>query len=206
MKLQNIEYNSNYFTQIMELLKKTWDFSLHFKNLKDENYLYGIYLKKVLINCSYKKVIVDESGKVQGSIFAQINNYSNRLKMFRLNTSIFFHVLKGSFGKRAVAFKFFHQYIRECNKLYEKPKFDREVYLLMVSSNTKGKGIGKLLIDDYVNECKKNSIKKIGLQTGADCDYRFYDHLGFTRENAIYTDMYIKGNEKENFFIYTKII
>lgn len=203
MKIDCKQYDSNYHDKITDLLKLTWDFSLHFKNLKDNDVLYSLYFDGILIKCSYGKIVVDEKDQVLGVIFAEMNKKSNKWKMFKLNTKIFIGAIKGEYGERKAAFSFFNQYIRECKILYKRANFDNEVSLLMVSPLSKGMGLGKKMINNYREECKKNKISKIGLQTGSDCDYHFYEHLGFIRESSMYSDMYEKGIEEDNFFIYT---
>lgn len=204
MKIENKPYNSNYFDKIIDLLKETWDFTLHFNDLENSDVLYSLYFKKILSNCSYRRIVIDENDQVLGVIFAEMNERSNKFKLLQLNSKIVIETIKGNFGRKKTAFLFFKQYLKECKALYTKSNFDNEIFLLMISPHSKGMGLGRILVGKYIIECRKNKVKKIGLQTGADCDYHFYDHLGFKRESAMYTDMYIKGNEKENFFIYTK--
>jgi ribosomal protein S18 acetylase RimI-like enzyme len=204
MKIENKPYNSNYFDKAIDLLKITWDFTLHFKNLKNSDVPYTYYLEEVLINCSYRRVIVNEKDELLGFIFAEMNEGSTKWNIFKLNTRIFFSTLKGNFGERRTAFSFFRQYVRDCKSLYAGSDFENEVYLLSVSPKAKGLEIGKKLINNYIKECRNNKVRKIGLQTASDCNYHFYDHMGFERESAIYTDMYEDGHEDDNFFIYTK--
>ncbi len=203
MKIENKPYNSNYFDKAVDLLKETWDFTLHFKNLKDLDVPYNYYLQEVLINCSYCRILVDEKDQVLGFIFAEMHEKSNKWKLFKLNAKILISTLLGDFGKRSDAFSFFWQYSRDCKALYKGSRFDNEVYLLAVSQKAKGKGLGKKLINNYLKECRNNKISKIGLQTASDCNYNFYDYMGFERESSMYTDMYEPGKEDENFFIYT---
>lgn len=204
MKTENKTYNPKYFQKTIDLLQQTWDFTSHFKNLKNKSIPYNYYLEEVLIYCSYSRVIVNEKDEILGFIFAEMNETSSHLDIFKLKTRMFLSTLKGDFGQRRAAFSYFRQYTKECKQLYKGSTFDNEVYLLSVSPKAKGLGIGKKLINNYMAECRKNKIRKIGLQTGSDCNYHFYDHMGFKRESAIYTDMYEDGHEDENFFIYTK--
>ncbi len=206
MNLKNKEYEDKYFSQAVELISSTWDFTTHFENLKNENFPYKLYMKYTLLSCSYGRVIVDESDNLVAMFFGEIENSQNKLKIKIFELRIWLHAIFGNFGKRSVAISFFKKYQKECKKLYSGASFDKEVHLLAVSPLAKGKGLGKKLINEYINKCRKNNIKKIGLQTGADCNYRFYNHLGFDRESSIFSTMYIKGDERTNFFIYTKEI
>ncbi|MGH4038090.1 MAG: GNAT family N-acetyltransferase [Sphaerochaeta sp.] len=157
-----------------------------------------------MIQCSYTRIVVNEKDQILGLIFAEMGKKKTKLKMLHLHAKILLSTLKGEFGNRLTALSFFRLYEKDCHTLYSEADFESEVYLLMVSPLAKGHGLGKSFIKQYLKDCREQGIKKIGLQTATDCDYHFYDHLGFKRESAISTELYDEGKEDENFFIYTK--
>lgn len=202
MNLITKDYNNKYFEKCCELLAVNWDFYSHFDSVKNKSIPYKLYFKRTLIESSYKKIVVNDNDDLMGMIFAEITP-RNKLYLTLYNIYVLWYLLIGKLGKRRAAFKFLDKYRRTCKKLYSKASFDGELFLFVVSEKSRGLGIGKTLYKNYLKECKINNINKIGLQTGADCDYKIYDHLGFKRESALYTDMYIKGKEDTNFYIYT---
>ncbi|MBK5200803.1 MAG: GNAT family N-acetyltransferase [Spirochaetaceae bacterium] len=206
MNLTNKEYEDKHFDKAVELISATWDFTTHFKNLEKVNIPYIFYLKHILLSCSYKRVVVDEKDNLVGFFCAEIKDRKNAKSIKLLEYQIWLNALIGNFGNRRKAMEFFKKYQKECEELYSGASFDKEVHLLAVSPLCKGKGLGKKLINDYMKKCKTKNIKKIGLQTGSDCNYKFYNHLGFDRENSLFSTLYIQGIEEDNLFIYTKEI
>ncbi len=56
-------------------------------------------------------------------------------------------------------------------------KSNDEVTLLILNSSTKGKGCGRRLLEDFANERKEKL--PIILTSDKDCNYHFYEHMGY---------------------------
>ncbi len=57
-----------------------------------------------------------------------------------------------------------------------------EVVLLILSSKTKGKGFGRLLMETYLRQ-RQDALPTV-LTSDPDCNYRFYERLGFRKVDA----------------------
>lgn len=57
-----------------------------------------------------------------------------------------------------------------------------ELRLLMLDKSARGMSVGSQLLDHAQESMRASGAKSYYLYTDSDCDYSFYDHLGFTRE------------------------
>jgi ribosomal protein S18 acetylase RimI-like enzyme len=55
------------------------------------------------------------------------------------------------------------------------------ILLLVVSSEARGKGLGKRLLDQARDHFRRHNAKSFWLVTDTDCDWPFYEHLGLER-------------------------
>ena len=89
-------------------------------------------------------------------------------------------------------------------KMVNKLKGDyEEVVLLILSSSTKGKGCGRKLLEDFYNT--RNKSLPLIIMSDKDCNYHFYEHLGYKKIDEIieYYDFF--GNKKSlEAFLYVK--
>lgn len=53
-----------------------------------------------------------------------------------------------------------------------------ELVLLIVSSDMKGKGIGRMLLGEAASFLKNQGCRGMQISTDTDCNYGFYEHLG----------------------------
>ena len=62
------------------------------------------------------------------------------------------------------------------------PDHDSEVMLLIVSPSFQGRGIGRKLVEAYVDFCTEKGRKAVYLVTDTLCGFGFYEKLGFRKE------------------------
>lgn len=88
--------------------------------------------------------------------------------------------------------------LKECKKDYE-----GEVAFFAVSSEARGKGIGKKMFYDMLEYMKTQNINNFYLFTDTSCNYGFYEHQGMIRRNQKSHSFIIEEKEtKMTFFIY----
>jgi len=180
------KYSNIHFDSCVELIKSTWCFHLDFINIPNESVVYEYYLKTCLNWNQHLDVILDKNSNVKGVLFGSKEDSSfikellfsrkerqiNKWKNQHLNT--------GAFGERKKAekllanFKFNDQQGEKDAEL-----FDSEINLFIVSPELKGRGLGRKLMDRYMDFCRSNEIATAFLWTDADCNYSFYQKYGF---------------------------
>lgn len=78
---------------------------------------------------------------------------------------------------------------------------DAEVVLFVVAARYRSKGVGKTLMQRFLNHARERRARRVTLQTDSTCNWRFYEIYGFERiatfPDAVTT--YLTGREMEGF-------
>ncbi|QUH29737.1 GNAT family N-acetyltransferase [Vallitalea guaymasensis] len=204
MKFKFVKYKSSYTLDAAKMMRKTWHYDKCFEGIKDNIYFYKIFFKYSMIASDYHDLIVDENDKLVGILMARsINKKKLSLNYIGLGINFIFRWLTGEFGKRIQAIKNISIMVKDNEKIMKDvKKYDNEITLFFVDENTRGNGLGKKLMNRYINYCKNQGIRNIILMTDAGCNYGFYEHYGFKRINAIHSDLFAKPEIEYNGFAY----
>lgn len=81
-------------------------------------------------------------------------------------------------------------------------KYDGDIIIFIVDKKYQGNGYGSELLKMIFNLARKDNMKKLKIVTDDDCNYKYYERLGFKKiyEEPIYFDK--AKTEKEEQFIY----
>ncbi|MBN2440806.1 MAG: GNAT family N-acetyltransferase [Spirochaetales bacterium] len=75
----------------------------------------------------------------------------------------------------------------ETNRLKAEPNRKYEVTLFAVLPSMQGKGLGKELMNTFINKCIHDGVKRITLDTDEECNYQFYEHFGYHKIAEFYS-------------------
>ncbi len=158
---------------------------------------------------SDRKEFVFDDNKLIACIFCQ------RIKNKSLNKKIqlLFMVIKyislwilGYFGKH----KYFRGFIRansNKNKTLVKDYHEEsyEISLFLVNSKYRYKGIGKEILNRFIQHAKSNGAKELILSTDELSNWMFYEKTGFYRSSECFDPVssYL-DNSKRKIFVYKK--
>jgi len=173
---------------------------------------------KVLINTSRKFCtwleVVCISDNVIGFLFGRINsdyNMKNKIMAFFSMFALPIKVIIGRFGIAGIykrpskRFTFFKKLILNDIKVMRNhpKKTDGEINLFFVDSKYRGKGIGRMLMDRFIDNAKNKNAKVITAYTVQIGNWKFYETYGFKRYSTFDDDLtsYIK-NENVKGFVY----
>lgn len=67
---------------------------------------------------------------------------------------------------------------------------DAEVLLLMVGSRSRGRGIGRRLLNEAASRLSDMGCRSFMLFTDDDCDYGFYDKIGMKKRGMVIVDFH----------------
>lgn len=214
MKLKFRKYNRKYYHKCSDIMKETWDLNKYFHHIKDSNICYNAFLEVALINSDYTDIIVDRNDNVLGYLIASNKKRSTlwtKIKRFFLQLIFYikqsYYLLTGRYGDKKAAIELFEKLDGLTNLLEkDKHKFDSEINLFFISSEIRGKGYGKKLMDRYIKYCRKEKIKKIFLWTDRGCNYKFYDNYGFELYDSINHELLEEPEEEYNGFVYSMVV
>lgn len=172
-------YNANDFNACIELTSEIWKFKEHYSPVLLADFFQEIYTGLSLAESNFMKVY-ENNGIVKGFIFGKISNkpvlktsYSSPLRI--LLRLLFLPKIKLSRKLRYFNLMLLHEKNR--NKVITKKT--SEVNLFVLSSDMQGKGIGKKLIYEFINACRKENLQRIILETDSKSNFGFYKHIGF---------------------------
>lgn len=186
---------------LIPVLLDTWDYDF-FSSLENREKATELYLLHALSISDYKKVLLID-GKVSGVITCQLECgyideyyskvYSTLSKEYRNDEEV------------NELCKYNDVLIKADEELLATVKERKqEVVLLILSSLTKGKGCGKLLIEEF--DSKRDKSIPAVLTSDTDCNYHFYEHFGYRIiSSKKYEYEYFNKNEiLESYLFYLK--
>ena len=206
MQVQLREYHKSDFNELEGIIRQTWHYD-EFASPKIATKLARVFLTSCLTNYTFSRVAV-MNGKVVGIILA--NNiakhkcpFSNRFAQFKAILSL---LLSKEGRNVSKIFGNVHgidqQLLDENNK-----KYPAELALFAVSSECRGKGIGKMLFQSALEYMKQEKLDSFYLFTDTSCNYGFYEHQGMERCVEKEHIFNIKGQRASmKFFIYEYLL
>lgn len=196
-----VPYEEKHFFGCVDLVMSTWNFHSNFMDVPCNRIIYEYYLKTCLNWNHHLDVIVDEHEQVIGILFGskEDTSFIEELKFSRQdrlnNKWKNKKIQNGHFGNKEVANRELARFAMN-DVLGEKDasRFDGEVNLFIVSQAYQGQGLGKQLMDRYLNFCRSNKLRSVFLWTDEDCNHAFYSRYGFSLHKRFST--YIRSELK----------
>jgi GNAT superfamily N-acetyltransferase len=185
-------YSHNDFSKCVEIVNKVWDFDSKFKPNQLADLFKKIYVSASLASSNFN-IVIEEDGIVKGFLLGKCGNsilYENESSGLWGKLNLLFQLLslKGvSFKKNLHYLKIIAQH--EANRRKIEPDRNNEVNLFAVDPSSQGKGFGKLLMNTFLNHCKKLKVLRVTLDTDKECNYKFYQHFGFTIKGEFFSPL-----------------
>ncbi|KNF07730.1 acetyltransferase [Gottschalkia purinilytica] len=178
------EFKMSDSKDLYSLIDCTWDFNRFIGNSEDTALATEIFFLISLYSSTYTQVI-ENDGKTVGLLFGRIDKEFNLLKKLKCNFIILRKLISFLFNKNE-KLSSFSDLIKRGRDLTYMPKnlkkmFDGEITLFVVDSRCRGKGIGKSLMNNFIDICRDKNLKKTYLFTDTECNYGFYEAYGFKR-------------------------
>lgn len=192
------------YNTIKELIGEAFGFN---EFIKDKIFLDSIltsYLQDCILESSFSKV-AEKDNKVIGIILGKANKDDTQLIKQHASLNSYSPKLKS-----IVEVKENKTVINELLQIKDtyaeiiegrKDDFQGCIQLFIVSKESRGLGIGKVLVTHLFNYMKSMNVQSIYLYTDTRCNYGFYDNQKFKRlnEKEIYFDSL---KEKLSVFLY----
>ena len=175
-------FKSSDITRCAVIVNKVWNLSSRFRpeSLSD---LFLDYYTGGTLSASNFAVVAEEHNVVKGFLFGKCGN-RNLIKTGYSGLSGKIKFLIQLLFLRGVSMKKKWYYLKiagehEINRRKVEPERINEVNLFAVDPEAHGKGYGKLLMNSFIDYCKKENVSRITLDTDGECNTGFYDHFGF---------------------------
>ena len=173
------------FAEIKEIINKTWGFEELFESEEGLETALGIYFNQVLYGNSFGKAAI-LNDKVVGVIFAFANGEIPKYRiMMDDSTEYILTLINLSENERSAI----NEYMGKLDSTYEEllegkaDFYDGTLDFLILSEEARGLKIGKRFWDEVESYFKKCNAKSIYVFTDTMCNFGFYEHMGFSRQN-----------------------
>ncbi len=184
MELEFRELQKKDHARVKKIINETWNYGNYSDHPGQVEAVLEIYLRNCLLRQNYSRVALDNGvpvGLILGRIDRDFRSWKQIPHLFPLIWAGLKFCLRIFSGK-----KFIQQALEEhraYNKLLRERKgtFDGEVVFFIVSPNERGRGLGKKLVFEFLDHCRRKNLNYIYLFSDTSCNYGFYDKNGFLR-------------------------
>lgn len=170
------------YEDVIALINSTWEIDQYLQSDRTLKRALSILLSGCLSTSTYGMVATTQ-GSVVGFILGRAKNDKKRPLKTTHGLRILKDLIAISFAHKADR-KNIKEYLR-IPKVYQElikgRKYAGEVVFFAVSSEYRGMGIGKRLMNDLKDYFSKMSAESISVFTDSKCNYGFYDSQGFRR-------------------------
>jgi len=128
-------------------------------------------------------------GKVVGLLFGRIDRksgVSGKIRSRLGHSKVYLKLLMGRYWKGADRLKLVRAAMSDDRNIVENsPDADGEVMLFVVDGKFQGRGIGRALMDRFLQQARKADSKRITVSTNdIGCNWGFYDKYGFKLQGS----------------------
>jgi GNAT superfamily N-acetyltransferase len=149
--------------------------------------------------CFYKNEIV-------GFLFGKTSKHYPAFKKQLKIGIIVIKFIFGKYGKVRKRFRFLFTFLTTMNKVEKMcSKFDSKIELFVVNSKYRGKGVGNILLNSFIDHARFNKKKTLYSFSDVESNWSFYEKHGFTKYKDFYDphESLLQG-ERTNSFVYYK--
>ncbi|MGL5347527.1 MAG: GNAT family N-acetyltransferase [Peptostreptococcaceae bacterium] len=184
-KVQYRKIEKSDYEIVKKLICEAFKFNEFLSDKKVLDSILTLYLQGCIMDSSYSQVAVKDN-KVIGIILGNSKSDKKKLRKFHNITSSLSSLCRLAFSSKAnknllKEFTKIQNVYKEIIKGKEN-NFQGSVQLFIVSTESRGLGVGKTLMTNLLDYMKVNDVKSLYLYTDDRCNYGFYDSQNFRRE------------------------
>jgi ribosomal protein S18 acetylase RimI-like enzyme len=171
-----------------------------------------IYLRHFLSKSNYAEVVCD-SEAVVGTIFGRIG-IGARGASFKgegiTTPRLIAGILLGNFDKSHGILRVLWTFLMTEFKLaLNMPHSDSEITFLILDEKHRGKGIGRMMVERFVNAARGSGARSMTVYTeNQTSNWQFYERFGFHRVGSFYDDLnsYFVGKKSTAYMYYLDLV
>ena len=167
---------------IKEAINEVWDFASILGSKAVLDATLSFYFNQVMYRSTYGRVAI-MNGEVLGVIFGYIKGEAPQYRHLLQDISeITMTLMMATDEERNGLYEYFSKQTAVYGELIDglESDYDGSLEFIVLSRVAQGKGVGRLLWENLKTHFEGCGITKIYVYTDTDCNYGFYDHLGFS--------------------------
>ena len=165
------------------------------------------YVRSSLLFSDYTEMCCADN-KVIGFLFGLTHKKLPGLKArFELNR-LFCEFVAGKYGPSERRFRFLASFVLTLLKVeWLCRRFDSEVELFVVDAAHRGQGIGRSLVDHFVEHLRDTNKRTLYLYTNMVSNWRFYERYGFLKDREFYDNQlsFLRGTKTHGYIYYYRL-
>jgi len=185
------EYTSNDLSRCAQLAAEAWPVKEHISGGSERWRIMVPYIEIAVSWSNWTDVACLDNGELVGLIFGEIRGrrvkgFPTRIVSSELSASAKF--VLGRYGRiERLPTVLWNFIMTEMKLLVNRPDADAEIMLFLVDSKCRGKGIGSILMDKFVDFAKHKGSTRISVYADDQAsNWRFYENYGFERAGVFY--------------------
>ena len=185
------EYTSNDLVRCAKLAAEAWPVKDHISGGSERWRIMEAYVEIAVSWSNWTDVACLDSGELVGLMFGEIRGrhvkgFPTRIVYSEMNAGA--KLVLGRYGRiKRLPTVLWNFLMVEMKLLVNRPYADAEVMLFLVDSKYRGKGIGSLLMDRFVDVAKQKGSTRISVYADDQAsNWRFYENYGFERAGVFY--------------------
>ncbi|MCL1993048.1 MAG: GNAT family N-acetyltransferase [Spirochaetes bacterium] len=168
--------------QIKKMIDDTWGFSDLFESEGATDAALGLYFNQVLYNTSFGKAAL-VGGRLAGIIFGYANGELPKFRMMMEDPAA--HIMS-LLNMKEYERQNINEFMTKLGGAYEGlleegGDYDGTLDFLVVSEEARGLKIGARLWEEVKAYFQEKKARAIYVFTDTECNFGFYEHLGFSR-------------------------
>ncbi len=190
---------------LKEIIKRNWNYEDYNRSKKNSDLFSYLDLYDCLSRSNYSDFIIRDN-KIVGFLLGHIKeikgvDYSKYKNLVRNLES---QLNKSNEGK--IFLEYSDLYEKSNNSLYRlaQPKGDAEIILFALDPDYKRRGIGSILLKNYLDFLKENEIDNCYLYSDSTCDYQFYLNNRFERHYELRKPAELRRGETIHFYLFER--
>lgn len=175
------------------LAKRAWPYKREGFSQADENAAMTAYVESARVQSNWGEVAVT-SGEIAGVLFARIDRDWNRLTSFRMVGAQSLMILRAVVSESPRAMLslrlIYSLLMTEIKLAFLRPRTDAEIELLIVDSESRGKGIGRVLVERFFKAARDMGCRTVTVYTeNKSSNWGFYERMGFRKVESFYDNI-----------------
>jgi GNAT superfamily N-acetyltransferase len=174
-----------------QLAAEAWPVKEHITQELDKTRIMEPYVEIAAAWSNWTDIAYLDSGEIIGVIFGDTRTKDSRGAGRRLIASEIracARILLGRYGKvRRLPSLLWNFMMTEMKLLVNRPEADAEIMLLLVDSTHRGKGLGRTMVDRFVNNALDAGSRRVSVYADdLASNWHFYESYGFKREGLFF--------------------
>ena len=197
-------YRPQDLNRCTELSVSAWPIVNRLARSKNAHEFMRVYVLLGLAQSDYAEVCC-QGEKVVGLLFGATGDTPLCPEQKRESRNLLWAFVRGRYGRMKHHLRFLFGFVYSALKFeFLCSRFDSEVTLFIVDKAHRRQGLGRALMDHFIDHARANKRKTVYLGTDVESSWGFYEHYGFEKDRDFHDNglSVMRGKRTQSFIYY----